>query len=371
MGGKRFIYKWLLGSLLSFLFAYAICAIGGVLLQKLAGEPYGYLKYYYDFVNYLPKDGGGALPEKDIILIDTHDSSLGSRLGIARLLDSLGRFEVKAVGLDAIFQLTHEFTDEGDESLQQAIAHFPHPLVVACRRRGPDSLEHSFFIPTSKVDFGTTNAQSFYGFVPRDSMSNQTVEKMVVGLARKAGYLIPEELIVNYSNRGFQCVSSWDDIDASLVKGKIVLIGDDRDARDSFDLPFRIEGKFSMSGMRINAYQLASLIHPESSFRVVSSTASALASIGLILLYGLFISWWINLLRKDMGKWPKIGLYLLEPVSVLLIEFLAVLALIWIIKQWFRIPNLLLFMAAVPLAGTCHKIAAEYFGQESDKLDSK
>ena len=371
MRGSQFIYKWLVGSLLSLAFAWGLCALGGVLLQRLAGEPYDYLQYYYRFVNYLPDDGGTASPETDIILIDAHDASLGSRQGIARLLDSLGRYPVKAVGLDAIFQSTSEFADEDDALLQQAVARFPRPLVVASRQRDLDSLEHSFFTLPTGVDFGTTNAQSFFGFVPRDSVSGRSVEKMVAVLARKAGYSVPEDMIVNYTNRAFQCIHSWDHLNASFLAGKIVLIGDDKDSRDSFDLPFPIEGKYSVSGMRINAYQLASLIHPEISFRVVSPGVSQMVSVFLILLYGFLLCGWIAFVKRTRDGWPKMGLYFLEPILVIAIEFIAVLAMILIVKRFCWIPNILLFMAAVPIAGTCHKMAIEFFDGLSLKKTSK
>lgn len=363
---KRFCFIWTVGALFSLVMGCVIVLTGSFFTRRFAGQPYDYLRHYYDFVNYAPEGTSYVRQVDSIVIINTHDSAFGSRDGFARLLDSLAILSPKAVGIDQIFPETGESAQSVDDALRAAVERFPHPLVTACRHHGADSLEHSFFTILSGVDYGIVNAPSFYAFAPADSVKGRPVERMVVTLARKAGYSVDETdlPVINYSHRSFRSLSKWEDINASTVNDRIVLIGDVDEAKDSYDVPFRINGKYQASGVCLNAYQLFSLIWPEEAFRVIPGGASFAICFILILLYSLGVTGWglhktrVLETRKDCPK-CRVGLasvfYVLEPVGVLLVEGVALLSMVGIISLFHLIPNLWVFVAAVPFAGRgCH-----------------
>lgn len=349
---SSFILKWILGTLIAVLISVAIVFLfKGYLSKRFAGDPYKYFRHYYDFVNYVPEGVPEFPAEEDIIIIDAHDSSLGARDGIARLLDSLDAWEPRVVGLDVIFPRINESTRLEDSLLTDAVSRFSAPLVVAARRQGRDSLEHSFFTLPAGLDYGTVNAQSFYSFSPRDSVRDFAVDKMVVSLARKAGFPGVSVRIVNYTNRLFRRINSWEQLSGPVVKGKIVLIGDCRDDKDRVDLPFKLEGKYVCSGVVINAYQLASLVHPERAFKPMPAGWSVFVCLLLIFVYSFFTCCMDKL--KERSRALKALFLVAGPFLVIGLEFLTLWVLVVIIKRENIVPNLALFMAALPFIGRC------------------
>ena len=123
--------------------------------------------------------------------------------------------------------------------------------------------------------------------------------------------------------------------------------------------------------MRVNAYQLASLIHPDIPFQVVSPKGSRTISVILIFLYGFLLCAWIEFVKNVKEGFPKMFVYLVEPILVIAVEIIAILVVVWFVKKYCRIPNILLFMAAVPIAGTCHKVANEFVDGLFPKKTSK
>lgn len=363
----RFFHRWMAGTFVPLVFAVFLVFLGYLIHLKMTGQPYGYLKRYYDYVNDVPGSTAQFPPELDIVLIDAHDESIGGREGMARLLNYLAAQNPKAVGLDILYPNTNESTSYEDSVLMKAVREYPAgKLVVACRRRDRDSLEHSFFTKPSKLDYGTVNAQSFYGFSPTDTYKDGEVEKMVVALAKKATsendrYEMKEGELVNYTNRSFQVVSSWQDIESTHVEGRIVLIGDLREEKDLVDLPFRIEGKYVGSGLMVNAYQLSNLIHPQIRLKAIPKGWSWVLCFFLLLAY-VFIICWLDYHLADKSK-SAIMIYkmFIGPFIIIVLELAALLVLIHSIKACARIPDLLLFMAAIPFVQrTCASYDIKY-----------
>ena len=373
---NTFFLKIVLGALIASLISVAIVFLfKGYLSKRFAGDPYKYFRYYYDFVNYVPEGVPEFPAEEEIIIIDAHDSSLGTRDGIARLLDSLDAWGPRAVGLDVIFPRTNESTRQEDSLLTDAVRRFSAPLVVAARRQDRDSLEHSFFTRPAKLKYGTVNAQSFYSFSPCDSVKGCAVPKMVVLLAREA---CPRDKsvsrdetvqIVNYTNRLFRRIDRWEQLSRSVVNGKIILIGDCRDDKDRVDLPFKLEGSYICSGVVVNAYQLASLVHPERSFRPMPVGLSVFICFLLILAYSFFTCCMDRF--KGRSRALKALFLLAGPFLVIGLEFLTLWGLVIIIKLKNIVPNLALFMAALPFIGRCCQFVELLFGGKDANSSGK
>lgn len=363
---KSFGCRVLTGGVLSFLIGLVIVGASKMLLSgRLSGEPYSYLRYYYDFVNYVHKGVSQMKSGGDIVIIDTHDEAFGSRAGFARLMDSLAVLSPRAVGIDQIFPRTNESTAFEDSLLKRAVERFPHPLVTACRHYGRDSLEHSFFTIDSKVDFGIVNGQSFYAFSPSDTVKGRPVERLVVILAKKAGFYDSNVSVVDYSNRSFLTLSKWEDVNEDNVKNKVILIGDIDNAKDSVDLPFKIEGKYSASGVLLNAYQLHSLMDKDSSFRRMSLWLSLLICFCLTVVYAFLAGiWtqvkagWLRTRKEPVTRRILTTVFLIgEPLALLFVEALALWGMVLAIGWGREIPNLLVFVAAAPFIGRCLKVA--------------
>ncbi len=373
---RSFILKCGLGTLIAFFISVAIVFLfKGYLSKRFAGDPYKYFRYYYDFVNYVPEGVPEFPAEEEIIIIDAHDSSLGTRDGIARLLDSLDAWGPRAVGLDVIFPRTNESTRREDSLLTDAVRRFSAPLVVAARRQDRDSLEHSFFTRPAKLKYGTVNAQSFYSFSPCDSVKGCAVPKMVVLLAREAcprdKSISRDETvqIVNYTNRLLRRIDRWEQLSRSVVNGKIILIGDCRDDKDRVDLPFKLEGGYVCSGVVVNAYQLASLIHPERAFRPMPVGLSVFICFLLILAYSFFTCCMDRF--KGRSRALKALFLMAGPFLVIGLEFLTLWGLVIIIKLKNIVPNLALFMAALPFIGRCCQFVELLLGGKDAKSSGK
>ena len=363
-----FWFRWSLTTLLALLAGwFIIYAIGGWVSERIAGEPFSYLEHYYNFFNYTADKKGQYPPCKDIVIIDAYDNSIGSRSGMAEVLTRLSGMNPAVVGMDILFPNTHESTLEADFELAAASALIKDKLIMGCRRHGRDSLEHSFFTLSSGLPFATVNAQSFFGFTPSDSVSGKRLDKLVYAMAKryKPG-LSTDNIIINYENLSFRELSHLDQIDPSVIDGKIVLIGDCNDSKDEVDIPFLIEGKSSLSGVKVNAYQLASLIHPENALKPFPAGYSLLTSLILVLIFTFFSCRWSpkeNRIVEAKGfKNTRelaggVLIILLRPLAIILAEICAILVLLFCIHVGHIIPDILLFMASIPFVGTFDKTA--------------
>lgn len=361
---KRSPISTALTLVLTLLFYCLLSMPAGWIIEKFVGHPYGYLGNYYNYYNHAPKEGSQGNLDPDIVIIDAHDASLGSRGAMAGVLETLAALKPKAVGMDIIYSSTHESVKAEDDALEQAVRNYPGDLVLACRSHGPDSLEHSFFTRDSGKKFGTVNAQSFYGFVPRDSVREKWVDKMVYVMAGKDTL---ENPIINYENTSFRTLHKLEDITSATIDGKYVLIGDCQDNKDETDLPFKIEGRSSLPGVVINAYQLSTLIHPEKQLKPYPSWASWLICVILLFVFGMAASVWSdaenNMFEKDTlasqskGRVAGNGaLILLQPVVVFLLEICALLLLNGVIHWNHKIINVLPFMLGLLIYGTADKL---------------
>ena len=364
---KRSVFSTLSALALTGLLYWLLSIVAGWLMEKLVGHPYGYLENYYNYYNHTPKEGSQGDPDPDIVIIDAHDKSLGSREAMAGVLETLAALKPKAVGMDIIYSSTHESVKAQDDALEQAVRNYPGVLVLACRSHGPDSLEHSFFTRDSSTIFGTVNAQSFFGFVPRDSFRDGWVDKMVYVMVKMSGDKAPENPIINYENTSFRTIHKLEEITPATIDGKYVLIGDCQDNKDETDVPFKIEGRSSLPGVVINAYQLSTLIHPEKQLKPAPGWVSWIICAVLLFICGMAASAWSdaenNMFEKETlersSRRKVLGngaLICVEPIVVLGLELCAILLLNGYIHSRHTIINVLPFMLGLLIYGTADKL---------------
>lgn len=353
---KDLRFRWIWTSLSALaLGSVLVYLIGGWIAARVAGEPYRFMEYYYNFFNYEKYTTGHFPLCREIVIIDAHDSSIGSRSGMADVLNRLSDLQPAVVGMDILYPNTHESTEEEDRALSEAAARLGDRLVMAARMHGKDSLEHSFFTLSRGLTYATVNAQSFFGFTPTDSLSGKAVDKLVFALAKRYTETVPDQPIINYESLSFRRITEPDQISSSLIDGKIVLIGDCQDSKDEVDLPFLVEGRTTLSGVKVNAYQLASLVQPSRALTKLPFVFSFAICFILVFAYGFFVCIW-------PGESKETFLTIFgQPVAALIVELLALLLLVFIIHWTGKIPNLLPFMGSVPFFGTCKKAVAHSY----------
>ena len=316
---------------------FATKIINKAILDNLTDSKSRYLNVYYNYHNaFRPEFNNVHEGFKDLVLIDVSvltDGSGHERAAIARLLDTVVICNPASIGLDLLFPSSVEVSHEEDELLTQAVLRAKDKLVVAAGNYKLDgALVHSFFTQPTGVEYGTVNGQSFYGFEMSDQVNDSTtVEKFVVKLARKGGYLAPEEDlkdgIVDYKSRDCsrQIIRNLKSITKSRLEGKVVLIGEFTDSRDYVNLPFRIDGESRMAGSSILAYQLFSIMGPGRMIHRASQNTSFWVNLIAILILS-FVFVVFSILENDwisMNPPRNIALTLLGLIVKMLVLFLA------------------------------------------------
>ena len=334
---KKALFIWSLASVCTVILSwFATRFINKAILDNMTDGKSRYLNFYYNYHNaFRPELNGVHRGFEDLILIDASVLENGSgheRAAIARLIDTVVSCNPASIGLDLLFPKSVEISGEEDGLLTQAVLRAKDKLVVAARNYTLDSLHHSFFTLPTGVEYGTVNGQSFYGFEMSDKINDSTiVEKFVVKLARKGGYLAPEEElkdgIVDYRSRDCarQIIKNRELLTKSRIEGKIVLIGEFDDSRDFVNLPFRIDGDSCMAGSSILAYQLSSIMGPGRMIHRASEKTSfwvnciaLLFLSAIVVLFSLLENEWIA-----MTPPKKIGLRFFGLLGKMLILFLA------------------------------------------------
>ena len=256
--------------LLAFLLACLCSTLTGVVIpERLIPDEAKYLDFYYNYVNV--DENSGNEVKAPILLIDAHDTKIGSAKGMSQLLPRIYEMGPKAIGLDIIYSDDIEHNKEDLAALKDAFQ-FCAPKLVMAARSLSDTLQHSFCTKECGLDYGTVNGQSFYSLHIYDQVNDSLkVDKFVVRLARKAGVQIDTSLInsrmINYTSMSFRKIASLNDITPDRVRDKIVLIGDFENKADLVNLPFKVNGKFVIPGIIVNAYQLNALVYPDSMFK--------------------------------------------------------------------------------------------------------
>jgi class 3 adenylate cyclase len=234
---------------------------------------------------------------------------------LAKLLAALEQAEVRAVGLDILFDQASEV--EKDAALAEAIAGFPGPVVVAWAddAAGLTEAQQDYlngFIAASGARPGFTNLiKDADGVVRRQlaALPKSSVPSFPAALAEAVGtegpdhdfavawrvrptdgsdtfQVLPAHLVVEYS-----------DADPSLVKGwledRIVLIGADLPQGDRHRTPFAADPQApdTMPGVLLHAHVLAQLLEgrrrPEIGLpiEVLFALVLAAAGVGLATLH--------------------------------------------------------------------------------------
>ncbi|HEY7672741.1 MAG TPA: adenylate/guanylate cyclase domain-containing protein [Gammaproteobacteria bacterium] len=243
---------------------------------------------------------------RDIVILAIDEATLAElafrspidRHYLAAIVDELARRDVRALGIDVIFdQATHE---ADDRALLAALDAFPAPVVLAYG--GADSgltLRQRVFQETylrgRKV--GSIAVYMTDGIVrelyPHDPGEGQTLPSFPVALAETLGIEVPASPQRIYFHRGGANdtpairkfpIHRLAALPAQWFENAIVLIGADLPNDDRFRTPLSVLGgnQLTMSGVEIHAQALAQLLEGSAYPGVTDWTSTLILLIAVI-----------------------------------------------------------------------------------------
>jgi class 3 adenylate cyclase len=256
----------------------------------------------------------------DIVILAINEETLASvpfrspvnRRLVADLVDELARRNVRALGLDIIFDQPTNADD--DRALREALDRFPRPAVIAVGDAAngltPRQLAfQSEFLSESTVGLAgllTTGGVVRYLYAGERGDGGFRLS-FAAALAAAAGASAPREPQLLY----YRTVTG----DAPLVplypahylsllpaarfEGRVVLIGADLPNQDTFRTPLSVPPSgTTMTGVHIHAQALGQLLDG-AEFPAIGDGAAATILVGAVLL-GLGLAF------APLGLWPKI-----------------------------------------------------------------
>jgi hypothetical protein len=260
---KMIFYKNLwLRSLYASLISVALCWLFYIILDfnvldylsKQDGES-DVISYFYRIENHKssePEKYHSAFHDDNIVIYDLAGTS--SRLQIARALDSIISAQPKAVVLDVIFpQVTA--TDSFADSLLTSVLSRANNIYTATRLTDT-GIEKSFYAGTNSVHSGLANMNNYYQ--PYETVGGDTLyylPYLVLGETGKPN----RSKQINYKDKHYFSMTINEPLDPSLVRDKIVLVGDLSDLRDYHDMNFPVYGSRRVPGVILMAYCMTTI----------------------------------------------------------------------------------------------------------------
>lgn len=250
------------------------------------------ISYFYSIENRRPGETRYSTFFDDrIVIYDLAGvSSRGDIAGIIREIEQAGP---QALVLDVIFPAAVSAEPAQDSALTETVKSFDN-IFAACRLVD-GGIERSFF-DDGTVLSGVVNRNSHYR--PYEVRGADTLRNMPYLVAGVRGEPNPR-LTVNYFDKYFRTVAAGEELNPAHIEGRVVIVGDLSDHRDTHDLSFRISGQRRVSGTVLMAHELSTIIHGTwvKKARNVSGIAVAFA---LTLLFVRFCYW----LRFRRGREP-------------------------------------------------------------------
>lgn len=193
-----------------------------------------------------------------VVLVDI--SSCADRDEVAAVIDRINEAEPLVVALDVIFPPAVSVDRSQDDSLVRALGRVSN-LVLATELRPKSETEYlrisSFFAEELGADEGcvTLPGGVIRTWNPLVVAGNDTIPSFTRMIAAKAGIYMPDTCspqIIDYSindNFVLSADQPWED---DFLRGQIVLVGDDKDVRDTYGIPVTLKASVRQSGVAIH-----------------------------------------------------------------------------------------------------------------------
>ena len=348
-----------------------------------------YLKYYYDFINSTPVRNT-TFPNS-LTIVDV--SKYHNRKDVARIIDLVYENNPLVIGVDIFFRDNPDIREDVNDELLDVIYKTKDKTVfvlnLTTTDKGGAYINYPFW-EDGNNSYGITYASpAGLGFYDKYSrfdntryinLDNTQVPRFSYEVVRKSGKAVrnyKSDFYVNYSRKDLIAKTIDDTIQIIpyTIENKIVIIGDLSDQQDMSVLPFRFGDKIrnEISGIENNAYSILSLIEDNRSnitkrkyygFQEFNILFSILLSILLASFFSM-ITVKISDIKKqyEKSKSKSIIITLLQPLLLIIIEFLVVLMFYAITFFSNKIPDLFLSMISIALVGISVELTNIIYGK--------
>lgn len=293
-------WKGILTSFLTVAVVAVICVIFSILGLKTdffspfkqAVDSYNItdLYMYYHWRQDVPAYDGTS-----VVLVDI--SSCKTRYEIAEVIDKINACGPRLVALDIIFPDAVSSDPEADSMLVAALSRVDN-LVTATEMRPVSGTDYSrmssFFVEETNAAEGVVTLPSgvIREWMPVVSVGGDQYTSFTKAITDILSIPVPEtdELqLINYAIHDDMVVDAKGKWDPDFFKGQIVLLGDVKDARDTFQVPVSLRSSARQSGVFIHKQILMTCLSQEY-FRRVPTWLEYLISVLILLLVSAVLS---------------------------------------------------------------------------------
>lgn len=297
------------------------------------------INYFYSIENRSPEEEAYSCYYDDrIVIFDLEgEKSRGAIAGAIERIDACGP---EAILLDVIFPEASTTDPAEDRRLREAVTGARN-LYAACRMTD-EGIERSFFAQEGAIAEGLVNRVFHYR--PAEIRDGDTVGYLPYLAAGVKGTADPKKT-VNYFDKEFLTTGISAPIVPDEIRGRMVLVGDLRDLRDTRDMPFRVGGTHRVPGTVLLAYTLSTILHDA---WVV--TLPAVWGLGVALVITLVFTYFCYRIRESRRIDPRWGNFIEGGARIVLIVLL-MLAGYYLFTKHQVVLNLVYAMIALALTG--------------------
>lgn len=219
--------------------------------------------------------------DDNIVIFDLQGTP--SRGEIADAIGRIADCNPRMIALDIIFPKASQ-TDYLDNVRLESVISSHADKIVAAARLTDRGLERSFFVQRTGTPEGLANRT--FALNPYEIVGVDTLWRLP-WLAAEVKDTPDSRRLVNYFDKAFHTVAISDTLIREEIEGRIVIVGDLDDLRDTHDMPFRIDGSYRVPGTVIIAHTVSSILNDSWVVRVRGVWAILIAFI-VGVLYARF-----------------------------------------------------------------------------------
>lgn len=324
-----------------------------------------YINTFFSFVNL---NNPTAPDDSAIQIVDLKDSFV-SRNDIAYVLEKVSSLHPRLICVDFIFRQSTSYDSAQNASLVECVNRIKKesPLVFVGYKGLSNSVTKSFFADSLNLELALTDFIGFSKYTPYvDNMPR--ISAFIAQQLEADLSSLPSSMVVNYRNKEFASVPvrDKDDVDyfisETLIKNKIVIIGQKDTTDDLLTTPFLINGRKQIAGIEEIAFEVSSIL---SYFNGTDNTTckpylhmswkwSIILYISLFSIYILILHIIHFLLKREILN------LLVKPILLLAIEIGLVCICFQITLHTCQIPNVVLFATSLLFVDFAYELS-HYF----------
>jgi uncharacterized Tic20 family protein len=297
---KRIDWKVFLRAFLTVTVVAVICVVFSILGMKTdffspfkqAADSYNItdLYMYYHWRQDVPSYDGTS-----VVLVDI--SSCRTRSEIAEAIDRINACGPRIVALDIIFPEAVSSDPKEDSTLVASLSRVGN-LVLATEMRPVSGMEYSrmssFFVEETGAVEGVVTLPSgvireWTPIVPVGDVQYTSFTKAITDILSVPVPETDEFQLINYAISDPLVVDASEEWDPDFLKDQIVLLGDVKDARDTYQVPVSLRSSTRQSGVFVHKQILMTCLSQDY-FRRVPAWLEYLVSILILFMISTILS---------------------------------------------------------------------------------